>query len=407
VIDIDLQEQELMEAVICRTCPDPDVLFENITDMDKEILDMHLQRCKTCRDNLNAGPCDAQRKDQPLPEKISPAIGQVWRLKKHLSGWEENGWYCNAPAVLILELPGLQRNKTKVAQIHSFELLQAENDIKLDTSDNLTWFAETWNIYKLEVDDLDKCLSETNLSQMPTILKAVDDNKQEAAMNNYVNKFELLEDEIGKLVVSRSIYKKFQENRISLLDRISLALQCIGKSFEDEVKKLTPNWLFPNGLPDFARTLLPTEQTVPLSATKEALDNEDSISDRLLSFFGQAKPCSDNYAFAMGAKSSSELLFPANYLKLTSSGLELSQTIVKLDPPGWDERGLVIICKVVDVIADDVKAWWIIEGSEPLPATELKFYENKTIKVIFAGLDEQQQNKIDASLKLLLISGYE
>lgn len=415
-MNVHQQQKQLawQSAFEMRACPTENILFSNT---NKPELKAHISFCKICQEKIKTSQDDKKlwgtlsekltMKFTSHPTDSTPEPGQVWSLSHKLNDWSPSNLYYKAPKVLLLERIENSENGFKAAQLFSSPELMGPNDVWLSERFG---FVELWNNYSIHKRHLEICWGaapqNTFINALSELAKFESEISNSSAVQEYAPEgsiryqFRNLESEVGSYFALKSVSVLVEEYQNAAAWAVILEK---AKEFYKNAKNVL------QGIGDFAGELLNEfkfpEPDLQLLAAKERIGEEGAVSNLLLSFFGQATPA-EPYALSMAASCASEHLFSANFLKLTSTGLTLSQAIVELEPPGWDEQGLLIIGKVRDVSPDEVKAWWIIEGREPIPATTLTYNEDKTLEISFDGLDELQQKNVDTSLKLLLV-GYD
>jgi len=414
---IDQQQKQLawQNAFEMRACPSDGVLFSY--DNSPE-LKAHISFCKICQEKINTTQEDKKiweklaekltMKFAPQTTDSTPKPGQVWGLSHKLSGWGPSNLYYKAPNVLLLETIEGSENGFKVAQLFSSPELMGPNDVWLSERFG---FVEIWNNYSIHKKDLECCWGVTTdstfikaraeLQRLESGMENSNGIKDYAQEGSILYQFRNLESEVGSYFAMQSVSVLVDEYQRAaawgnIPEKLREFVQNVKSHSSDlgaYIGELAKGWSFPTISPQLC------------SLKDEASADNYSLVNNLLSFFGQAVP-PDEFGLAMAAASAGELLFPANYLKLTSSGVKLMHATVQLGPPSWDKRGLVIKGKVRDVSPNDLNAWWIVEGKDPIPALPISITEENEFRIVFEGLDKFQIDHLDKKLKLLLI-GYE
>ena len=170
----------------------------------------HISNCPECREYI--GQDQATRSAwQKLGEKIlecfgsepsenpAPRTGQVWYLDTRLEGWDEQDRYCRAPMVVII---GSERScrRFTVAQIYGEESLMGPQDVWLD---DRFGFAESWNIYRVRPEDLDRYCGRVSERKIRKIRAEAKDIHSFVTMNDYLPEFRVLETDLGNFFINR------------------------------------------------------------------------------------------------------------------------------------------------------------------------------------------------------------
>lgn len=146
-----------MRAWRMRCCPpDLELYAVNHTDM----LEQHLQVCPWCRaDTAEIFPTSSPEK--PFTDQCAgelPCSGELWLVRPELGGWAEKSRYYNGPVVLVLD--DSDEKTVNVMQVYDDDYFKGPEDVALasgprDTpEEGVAGFAEPWNRYSLNRDDL-------------------------------------------------------------------------------------------------------------------------------------------------------------------------------------------------------------------------------------------------------------
>lgn len=409
------QQKQLawQSAFELRACPSENMLFNNI---NKPELKSHITFCKICQEKIKTTQDDRKiwrelaekltMKFTPQTAETTPEPGQVWSLSQKLNGWGSSNLYYKAPKVLLLKQLEGSKNGFKVAQLFSSPELMGPNDVWLSERFG---FVELWNNYSIHTKDFECCWgvvpkntiikAMAELNKLETDMSHSNEIQEYAPENSILYQFRNLESEVGSYFAMQSVSVLVEEYQNAaawrdLPERLRELIQNVKTHTNDlgtYIGELAKGWSFPTRSPQLC------------SLKDEASSDNYSLLNNLLSIFGQAVP-PDDYGFAMAAASAGELLFPANYLKLTSSGIELTSTTVEIDQPHWDESGLIITGKAKDISAESLSAWWIIDGEESIPAHQVTLTKRNSFTIMFKGLDKLQIDEYAVRLKLLLVA---
>jgi len=186
-----------------RGCP-PDALLYSI-DPDHSLAE-HLQRCPFCREQREAGAAAAGALQEIASRmahlagvaqvggtRLSPVPGQIWSMRRELSGWGPKGRYYNPPLVLVLDCPKAMPGALRVAQLFDDPLLAGAGDLRM-TDD---WLVESWNTYTLAENDLDRCLTTIAAEALESVLKSEQGPFPVVVEGSHLAAFRRLELEVG------------------------------------------------------------------------------------------------------------------------------------------------------------------------------------------------------------------
>lgn len=172
---------------------------------------MHLSFCDVCRENRAMQQEEKtawQRLLNRMSEKIiKPADGtekqegQVWIVKKSLGGWQNDGRYFQAPAVLLLGKSGVT-SSWKVAQLYDDKRLIGDGDVLLD---DRFGFAEAWNCYEVEQGALDRFIGCVKQDELHQVVAASEAEVAEPLDGSVLLLFRSLESEVGSYMATQAI----------------------------------------------------------------------------------------------------------------------------------------------------------------------------------------------------------
>jgi hypothetical protein len=352
-------------ALQTRTCP-PDNILSTRDDFTRK----HIQACVFCQERLEhkheSGAWQEIGRHLPSPllksEKKSPLPGEVWSIDPALAGWGPKNRFYNPPLVLVLE-QGRESNHVLVCQLYWDTELLGPDDIYI--SDEIG-FAEAWNTYSFCADDLDKCLGKVPDDELESIRLARNKDLESIETDSVLYYFRELELEVGSFFAQKSIQKLLRDH--SWQDVSSMSVEELLVSL-----KLTyPHIAFPEQINDPRQVLA----LARFSSEQQALAAADGNQIQV------------------------------NYVILTSSGLELGQTLVQITYQKYTEDGLFVAGRLDPDLehADNIYAWWDSAGHGLVPADEQDLEPGREFfRVFFRHLDKKLLLK---GRLVLLIEGY-
>lgn len=184
-----------------RTCPPHEILIaEEISDE----LRQHLSFCEACRE-IRSMSQDETEAWEDLFENMSSSVvsatgdssmqeGQVWSLSKSLGQWQKDGRYFSPPLVLLLSQE--EASSWRVAQLFGDKRLMGDGDVELDERFG---FAEGWNSYSLNDNNLNKLLGMISPIQLEEVLSASNANRLPENDESILSFFRSLEKEVGSV----------------------------------------------------------------------------------------------------------------------------------------------------------------------------------------------------------------
>lgn len=195
-------------AVILRTCPPKNL---GLSQENKDSFNSHIKRCPFCSKNFFEADEyeDWEELSQALetlleePEVKKPESGQVWSIKRDLEGWDDEYRYFNTPLILIIEV-NEHLHAVKVAQIYSDTILIGPDDVYMDEE---IGFAQPWNVYTLNFDDLGYCWYNIDMALVDKVKEISKGEFQEIEANSPLYFFRQLELEVGAFFSLQSIDK--------------------------------------------------------------------------------------------------------------------------------------------------------------------------------------------------------
>jgi hypothetical protein len=153
-----------------RRCPPPAVIKD---PSQADQVEHHLAVCPHCAEESMAELDASQRlAEKILDARKAPAAvpgipaarGQVRYLSSRLGGWRD-GFYCNPPVVLVLEVMGVVADEIRVAQVYDDPVLAGPGDLILDagrTGGAGELFVECWNTYTSRAEHLGSFLGQVS-----------------------------------------------------------------------------------------------------------------------------------------------------------------------------------------------------------------------------------------------------
>ncbi len=318
------------EAFCLRTCP-PDKIF-NEKDMNVR---KHIQACPFCRErSKEAEPEWSSLGDKileyfPLPDPQSRiAPGQVWTISDKLAGWQEDKHY-NPPQVLVYDLT--DEYVVQTVQIYGDTALMGPDDVLLGEFG----FAETWNTYALNRNDLGNFIGSVGERHLQRTKERIEKKDfKHIDENSTLYQFRLLELETGSFFSSQSIS--------GLLPQTPSA-------------QLTE--LFPSG--ETVNQVL--EEKYPRGETAVA---EDPLLALALFQLPQEK-------LNMAASSTGDI-HPVNWVKTGSGDLSITGSGARIILNKYREGTILVSGTLNDQIPHtcDFLAWWSTFSGHRIPARE-------------------------------------
>lgn len=181
-----------------RTCPPSNIIND---PAEKSQIEQHQRTCPICAltTHESLDPQLWSQFEQLLSESwVKPhepeiQVGQVWSLTNSKGGWDDHFRYINPPLILILEIFNDVRG-LRVAQIFDQQELFAEGDVDLGPE---LGFAETWNIYALDQDDLHLCFGQVDQEIVDLVLAHSENDFPTVEDQSTIWFFRQLELEVG------------------------------------------------------------------------------------------------------------------------------------------------------------------------------------------------------------------
>ncbi|NCC25386.1 MAG: hypothetical protein EOM25_09355 [Deltaproteobacteria bacterium] len=194
-IDVSTIKRAWREMFRTRTCPPHSILMD---ESQAEKVREHARGCVFCAMEKKMEPDWHELGSTlaglwPPPLRPEPGPGQVWALKERKGGWDECFRHINPPLVVVLKVMTEDR-AVRVAQTFDEGGLAGDGDVPLGPG--LPW-AESWNTYALDVEDLDFCLGRAEPERVGTVLRNCDQESSSIDQDSPVWFFRQLELDIG------------------------------------------------------------------------------------------------------------------------------------------------------------------------------------------------------------------